>query len=85
MTTLIRAEIYWDTQDPQNEGWAWRARYAGGHEESGEWDFLLAADADADAIQRAVVAVAHQHGQQIEVGDVAVDMHDGGHGIWDAA
>ena len=38
MTTtrqLTKAVIYWDTQDPTNERWAFRVKFSDDHEESG--------------------------------------------------
>ncbi len=86
MTTrkLTRCEIYWDTQDPNNEGWAERATYDDGHQESGPC-YGTPANADQSDLEDAVVDLAFLHGTTIEPGDVAVDMHvDGGYAIWDA-
>lgn len=35
MTMTITARIWWDDQDPNNIGWAWRTRVNGDHDDSG--------------------------------------------------
>lgn len=37
-------EVYWDTQDPNNKGWAFRIRYTG----TGEGDTLESGPLDGD-------------------------------------
>ena len=75
---LTTAEIYWDTQDSKNEGWAWRVAFdAGDNHESGFWYWPV--DPASGGVADAVVHLAHQHGEVITAADVAVD---GLHGIW---
>lgn len=74
---LVRATIYWDSQDSDNEGWAYRVQYDDGHEETGPWDGPASAAVDA-----MVVTLAHQHGVTITKGDVACEDVDGGCGEW---
>lgn len=49
--TYAEIEVFWDSQDPQNEGWAYRATDSDGREESGPLD-AAAHDMD-DAIREA--------------------------------
>lgn len=69
---MIEATIYWDTQDPTNEGWAYRVRFDdGGTEESGEWDHSI--DRFTSTIADAVVDLAYQHGRRIRADEVVIE------------
>lgn len=45
-------QVYWDDQDPNDEGWAWRWRSPDGHEESGPANSLEEAMAEAESCAR---------------------------------
>jgi len=79
--TLTSLRIYWDSQNPNNEGWAYSVGYEDDHEDTGPWD--MRDDATADDVRSAVIELAWQHDMRIESHDVHVDMHtDGGFGTW---
>jgi hypothetical protein len=69
-TTMTEATIYWDSQDPTNEGWACRVRFSDGHEETSGWDWPLTRD---DELPDAVVTLAWAFGNKILASDVAVE------------
>ena len=83
MSELTKAEIYWDTADPENEGWAWRVRH-GDVDESGPWDHNLPDVANETRMQEAVALLAHEHDVTIDPGPVAVDTSGTGHASWEA-
>ena len=75
---LIEAGIYWDSQDPNNEGWAYRLFYDDEHQESGPFDW----EEDGD-LAEGVVELLHQNGISILVGEVANEPRiDGGYATW---
>ena len=84
--TLTEATIYWDAADPQDEGWAFRVRYDDGREESGRAEDVqignLPDSASPDQLDRAVVSLAYQHGEEIDTGEVAYSSADGGSATW---
>lgn len=72
MSTLTTATIYWDTQDPTNEGWAYRVRYSDGHEESGEWDAMIN-ERDGGVADAVIDLVAQHGGPEIDSGSVSIE------------
>lgn len=81
--TATECKIYWDTQDPANEGWAYRVLFSDGHEESGAWEWDLPRQATIGQLQDAVVTLAYEHDIAIAAGDVAGDESvDGGYAEW---
>ena len=80
-TTITEIKVYWDTQDPANEGWAYTIYGEDRIIESGPIEFLEDF-ADGGSLQEAVVNLAAEHGVDIETGDVATEQHDGGFAIW---
>lgn len=88
--TATSVLVYWDSQDPTNEGWAYRVSADHGDIASGSMDDLggcgdLPTDADGSALQDAVVSVAHQHDIEITADDVVCEPNvDGGYARWDA-
>ena len=86
MTRPTDIIVYWDAQDPTDEGWAYRVRAldcAGESEviDSGPVDRGLG-DADAaDQATGAVVDVAAQYGIALDATDVAYHL-DGGFATW---
>lgn len=66
-TTIENAQIYFDTQDPQNEGWAFRY-YQDGAEVSGPLDET---DAGAD-----LMAIAKAFLAEVEAPSVDVYQHE---------
>ena len=69
--------VYWDNQDRNNEGWAYRVVLANGREESGEV-------ADSDTLEHAIASVCWMLGVAgIEQG-FAISQEDGGYAIWTA-
>lgn len=80
---LTQAEIYWDSQDRANEGWAFRLTYEDGHQESGEWEGSTPIDAAHSHLEDAVVDLAYENGVEIERGNVAAEpKQDGGYACW---
>ena len=80
---LKQIEVYWDSQDPANEGWAERLTYDDGHQESGPCDELDHDDATSGELQDAVVALAWANGIEIDTAAVAADSRqDGGYAVW---
>jgi hypothetical protein len=82
---LTQVEIYWDSQDPNNEGWAERLTYDDGHQESGPCDLIDTPEASRTELQEAIVALAWQNGIEIRDDEVAVEPNvDGGYAEWTA-
>jgi hypothetical protein len=82
--TITEATIYWDAQDPDDEGWAWRIKWNHGGEESGPWD--AECDGSITQLEEAVVSLAGQHGATIETGMVACEPDiDGGYAVYTAS
>tara|TARA_Y100000310_G_C20612916_1_gene778976 strand:- start:411 stop:680 length:270 start_codon:yes stop_codon:yes gene_type:complete len=77
--TIAKLEIYWDSQDSNNEGWAERITYNDDHQESGELSWPLADDAKGSALADAVVNLAFLNDLVIASDDVGVEAADGGH------
>lgn len=86
--TINEVRVYWDSQDPTNEGWAYRVDYSDGHRESGSLsDYVdLPMLTDSAALSDAVVEVAWQHDLQIDDhGAIACEPNiDGGFAVWTA-
>lgn len=82
---ISRVLVYWDSTDPQNEGWAYRVSADHGDIASGALkdQYDLPTDADGTALQEAVVQVAYAHDLEIETGDVTAEPNvDGGYAEW---
>tara|TARA_Y100000296_G_C5152956_1_gene247433 strand:+ start:1171 stop:1437 length:267 start_codon:yes stop_codon:yes gene_type:complete len=80
--TITKIEVYWDAQDPNNEGWAERITYNSRFQESGELCWDLDDDADGSEVCEAVCYLASVHRIYIEADEVAYDHADGGHAVW---
>ena len=76
--TLTGCQIYWDTQDQNNEGWAYHVYYSGGHNDSGSWDRDLPRGADRTELSDAVVDLADLHNAVISADAVDVGPDIGG-------
>ena len=80
---LIGCRIYWDSQDPRNEGWSWNTYYSDGHEESGAWEWDLQDHPDRSELVKHIENLAYQHDAVIDRSDVVVDLSiDGGIAEW---
>jgi hypothetical protein len=74
---LTKITVYWDTQDPANEGWAYRVYYADGYQHSSR--FHTVADDDIDnAIDEACFIL----GAVLTHDDFAVSYDGGGFADW---
>lgn len=72
--------VYWDAQDPRNEGWAYRASDADGMIESGAID-----DLDGDDLDGAIEDACSQLGVDIRADAFAREPNiDGGYATWSA-
>ena len=75
---VTSATIYWDSQDPTNEGiWAYRIKGEGDREESGEWGANI--DEKNGGIEDAVKALVYQYDdddrtKEIDSGAVACKL-----------
>lgn len=72
--TITSITIYWDNQDPSNEGWAYRIEYRGGQESSGS--------VDAVTLEYAIEGVIHEHDLTIAATEFAVSNSEGGYAHW---
>lgn len=83
MTTsskITEIQVYWDTQDPANEGWAYRWRIDG-EQQSAQLDGI--ADNDLDG---AIAQACHEIDCDITPDQFAREPNvDGGHAIWSSA
>ena len=70
---LTSCRVYWDTSDPNNEGWAEKLEFNDGHEESGPCHLLDEDEGNDLAMKEAVVWLAWQYDVEIEAGMVTVD------------
>jgi len=81
MTTqsqVTKITVYWDEQDPQNIGWAYRAIVSGA-EESGE----VGIDATA-SLEDAAIQAAWQLGIELRGDEFAMEpSRDGGCAVWE--
>jgi hypothetical protein len=81
--TLTNCELYWDTQDPNDEGWAYRIAYSVGYESSGCWE-RLGRNPTSEQLRNCVVELAHQLGREISPDQVHCEpATDGGVATWD--
>jgi len=70
--------VYWDTQDPNNQGWAYRATGEPGDIASGPIDGVA-----ADDIYGAIAEACHILGLDVTPDSFATDTHtDGGWAVW---
>ena len=70
--------VYWDWQDRNDEGWAYRLRDFDGDIETGSLE--LGAD---DDIERAIEDAVSLSGLELELDDFAIEPKmDGGFAIW---
>jgi len=84
-THATEISIYWDTADPQNEGWAYRMHdHTGAMADSGPYDIIpdLPDEASDAQLAEAVVALAYGEGITIATSDVATSRDDGGYAVW---
>lgn len=70
--------VYWDNQDKQNEGWAYRVKYPKGREESG-------AVADSHTLEHAIASVCWLLALPGIEPDFAICQEEGGCAIWTAS
>ena len=81
--TIRELTIYWDAQDPKNEGWAYRVTYTDEHEESGQWDWLDTDNASRGELADSMVELAYQYGLEIDTDSVHANaLTDGGFATW---
>ncbi len=79
-TEITRIEIYWDTQDPTNEGWAVRWDRIGDNHESGPIEGV-----SADNLDYAIDQACFDLGVSLNHDDFGCDEKtDGGYAIWTA-
>lgn len=74
-STYSKIEIYWDEQDWQNKGWAWRANKTNGNDISGDID-------NKGTLNEAIEETCHFLGVDLTPNDFGCTTNDGGYGIW---
>jgi hypothetical protein len=74
ITKITKLTVYWDTQDPDNEGWAWRT-----DDDSGEIAIVSHASLD-EAIDQA----CHELDIDANHDDFDKSTDEGGYGFWGA-
>lgn len=80
MTTITEIKIYWDVQDPANEGWAYRAAGDRGLIDSGPIEGI-----DADDLDGAIDDACSQLGVDLTADQFGRETHvDGGVAVWSA-
>ena len=88
MTIIKSIMVFWDNQDSDNEGWAYRVTEANGTQQDGPLEDYkqLPDNANGSALQGAVASIAWQYGSELDDGDIAVDLKtEGGFAIWTAS
>jgi hypothetical protein len=69
---LISAMVYWNNDDPLNEGWWYRVRYADADEFSGTWNSVVN-ERDGGIADAVIDLVAQYGGGTLESGDIAIE------------
>jgi hypothetical protein len=72
--TITDIKVYWDTQDPQFEGWAYVA--------SGEQGLIASGGIDADSLDDAIDEACFEIGLRLTHNDFGRHDYDGGCGLW---
>lgn len=78
MRTPTEIKVYWDTQDPDNESWAYVASNDSGLIASGF------ASSDPDDLDNAIEETIFELGLNLSVGDFGKCDEDGGWAHWSA-
>ena len=73
MKLLTEAMVFWDQTDHMNEGWAYRAKFHDGHEETGEFDGSIRETDFYTDMAEAVDSVAFRFGFDVNTDHVQVD------------
>lgn len=69
--------VYWDNQDRQNEGWAYRCRDEHGDIDSGSLE--------SDTLEHAIASACWILNMTGIEQDFAIGQEEGGYGIWTAS
>lgn len=78
--TISGINVYWDSQDPANEGWAYRASDEHGDIDSGSIDGV-----DSDDLDGAIANACSQLDMDLTADQFAREPHiDGGFAVWSA-
>jgi len=82
--TITEATIYWDSTDPNNEGWAARVKFSDGYEWTGCWEWTC--DGSVTDLEEAVIALAHFNGQEIDTDSIICEPNasGGAYASWQA-
>ena len=70
-----KIEVYWDEEDYQNKGWAWRADKGNDSQTSGDID-------TEGPLSEAIEETCYFLGVDLTPGDFGCSKDDGGHAIW---